>query len=143
MAVIGDFDNGHSGCCNDQCGQSNTITQISPNTEQPVREITQDRGSAHSTLDANTEIYDKNKMQIMATRMMSNLETRDMKVSTTLNKVAGGEINLITTQQPEGDVLHVEQDMVWVQDPCAVDNGACANVAPTDMFVITAPDAPK
>ena len=40
-------------------------------------------------------------------------------------------------------MLNVEQDMVWVQAACAVDSGACANVVPTDIFAIEAPDAPK
>ena len=66
-----------------------------------------------------------------------------MTVGPTLRNVAGGEINLITAQQPERDVLNVEQDMVWVKVPCAVDSGACAHVAPTGIFAITAPDAPK
>ena len=143
MAVIGNFGNGDNGCCNGQCGQSNNITQISPNTDQPVKEFTQESDSAQSNLDVNAELYDKAKMKDMATRMMSNLERRDMRVSTTLDRMAGGEINLITCQQSEGDVLNVEQDMVWVQVPCAVDSGACANVAPTDIFAIASPDAPK
>lgn len=66
-----------------------------------------------------------------------------MEISPTLIEAAKGEINLITAQQPEGDVLNVEQDMVWVQVPCAVDSGACANVAPEDIFEISLPDAPK
>ena len=111
--------------------------------KQSVTIVTQTKGGAHSKMDANAELYDKDKMQAMATRMMSNLVARDMTVSTTVSKVAEGEINLITAQQPEGDVLNVVQDVVWVQVPCAVDSGACANVAPTNIFAITAPDAPK
>ena len=48
MAVIGDFGNDHNGCCDGQRGQSNTITEISPNTNQPVKEFTQDRDGAQA-----------------------------------------------------------------------------------------------
>ena len=108
MAAIGNFGNGHDGCCcNDQCGQNNTITQIDPKTEQPVKEDTETRDGAHNKLDANAELYDMDKMQAMANRMMSNLVAKDMTVRPTLSKVAEGEINLISAEQPEGDVLNV------------------------------------
>ena len=32
----------------------------------------------------------------------------------------------------ENAVLNVNQGMIWVQVPCAVDSGACANVTPGD-----------
>ena len=34
----------------------------------------------------------------------------------------------------ENAVLNVNQGMIWVQVPCAVDSGACANVTPGGRF---------
>ena len=34
----------------------------------------------------------------------------------------------------ENAVLNVNQGLIWVQVPCAVDSGACANVTPGGLF---------
>ena len=44
------------------------------------------------------------------------------------------EINLITDVESTLDVLNVNEELVWAQVPCAVDSGACANVAPKGIF---------
>ena len=50
---------------------------------------------------------------------------------------------MITTNQKGGEVNNVQQDMVWVQVPCTVDSGACANVSPEDVFAEMSPDKHK
>ena len=89
------------------------------------------------------EHYNKSAMQDMASRMVTNLQKRDLSVSAELQRDSERQLNLITTNQPNGEVLNVQQDMVWVQVPCAVDSGACANVSPEDMFAEMPKDAPK
>ena len=65
------------------------------------------------------------EMNRRATRIMANMEKQNL------------EVNLITTMEPSAEVLNVEDEMVWVQIPCAVDSGACANVAPGNVFCLT------
>ena len=44
-------------------------------------------------------------------------------------------LNILTfADQGNSSVLNVEDKMVWVQIPCAVDSGACAHVAPPNVF---------
>ena len=44
-------------------------------------------------------------------------------------------LNILTfAGQGNSSVLNVEDKMVWVQIPCAVDSGACAHVAPPNVF---------
>ena len=74
---------------------------------------------------------------------MTNPQKRYLSVRAELQLDAQRQLNSITASQPEGEVLNVQQDMVWVQVPCAVDSGACANVAPKDTFAEMPKDAPK
>ena len=56
------------------------------------------------------------------------------------------EVNLITPitpGQPTDELLKVGDEMVWVQVPCAVDSGACANVAPDGVFTLASATTPK
>ena len=44
-------------------------------------------------------------------------------------------LNILTfASGNESSVLNVEDKMVWVQIPCAVDSGACAHVVPPNVF---------
>ena len=61
-------------------------------------------------------------------------EDHDVDMSIAGNLEPKQELNLLTSIQPAADVLNVEGEMVWVQVPCAVDSGACANVAPANVF---------
>ena len=69
----------------------------------------------------------------MATTMMANLKKRNMQVSPMVAMYAQSDINLITPME-DSQVLNLNQKMVWVQVPCAVDSGACANVTPYGIF---------
>ena len=62
---------------------------------------------------------------------MANLEKRDLRVSQLVRDSA--ELNLITPLE-DNSVLNLNQKMVWVSVPCAVDSGACANVTPAGIF---------
>lgn len=64
----------------------------------------------------------------MATRMMARMKSKQMEIGETVIELSRG-INAITDIRATNDVLNVDQEMVWVQVPCAVDPGACANVA--------------
>ena len=45
--------------------------------------------------------------------------------------------NILTfAEQGNSSVMNVEDHMVWVQLPCAVDSGACAHVAPPNVFTL-------
>ena len=79
--------------------QNNTITQASPKTEPPIEEGTKAEASAHHRSEANADLYDKDKTQAMATRMMSNMKAQDLEISPTLIEAARGEINLITVMR--------------------------------------------
>ena len=48
-------------------------------------------------------------------------------------------INLITDIGTNNDVLNGDQEMVWVQVPCAMGSGICANVAPGGIFKLETP----
>ena len=49
-------------------------------------------------------------------------------------------LNIPTMGAPwTNDVMEVSNQMVWVQIPCAVDGGACAYVAPANMFGVLSP----
>ena len=69
----------------------------------------------------------------MASRMLRNMEKRGMPVSEVVRELAQGEVNLITSNEGSSEVLNVD-NLVWVQVPCAVDSGACANVSPENIF---------
>ena len=43
-------------------------------------------------------------------------------------------LNLITAVDDQALMAVDGDDMVWVQVPCAVDSGACANVSPAGIF---------
>ena len=75
--------------------------------------------------------------------MLSNMEARGMPVSELVVELAGRELNLITDIGSDSDVLNINEDMVWVQVPCAVDSGACANVAPGGVFKMYSPTETK
>ena len=81
--------------------------------------------------------------QDMASRMLSNMEARSMPVSELVVELAGRELNLITDIGSDSDVLNINEYMVWVQVPCAVDSGACANVAPGGVFKMYSPTETK
>ena len=45
-------------------------------------------------------------------------------------------INIITAIENSEEVLNVDQGLVWVQEPCAVDSGACTNVSPSKIAAV-------
>ena len=91
----------------------------------------------------------------MATIMEISLEDKNLPVSPVVRELAEAEklrratavfanmgqqnleVNIITEISAGAEVLSVADEMVWVQIPCAVDSGACANVAPGNVFCIT------
>ena len=78
--------------------------------------------------------------------MMRNLESGNLEVSDLVRELAAREVNLITPitpGQPNDELLNVGDEMVWVQVPCAVDSGACANVAPEGVFKLADATTPK
>ena len=73
----------------------------------------------------------------IATAMMANAKKRDLDVGPVLRELATNDesqINLLTMANEENAVLNVNQGKVWVQVPCAVDSGSCANVTPGGLF---------
>ena len=70
----------------------------------------------------------------MATSMVANFKKRNLDLPPHLVKMAESELNLITPTSTDSSVLNLNQKMVWVQVPCAVDSGACANVTPAGIF---------
>ena len=50
--------------------------------------------------------------------------------------IVNNTINMITAIEDSDEVLNVDQGLVWVQVPCAVDSGACANVSPGGIFAV-------
>ena len=131
--VIREFGSDENGCC------GKPIVHENVNTHSPPKQIIPEN---KDKLLITEEHHSKAEMQEMASRMMTNLQKRDMSVSAALREDAQRQLNLITANQPEGEVLNVQQEMVWVQVPCAVDSGACANVAPEDIFAEMPKDAP-
>ena len=48
--------------------------------------------------------------------------------------------NLITAEADKSvGIIDVEPGLLWMQVPCAVDSGACAHVAPPDLFATLGP----
>ena len=78
----------------------------------------------------------------MATRMLAQMKSKDMEIGDMVVEFSRG-VNLITDIGANSDVLNVDQELVWVQVPCAVDSGSCANVAPKDIFSIESPTTEK
>ena len=74
----------------------------------------------------------------MATRMMARMKSKQMEIGETVIQMSRGT-NLTTDMGANSDVLNVDQETVWVQVPCAVDSGACADVAPKDIFKLETP----
>ena len=70
----------------------------------------------------------------MATSMMGNFKKRNLDIPPRLAKMEESEHNLIPPASADSSVLNLNQKMVWVQIPCAVDSGACANVTPAGIF---------
>ena len=70
------------------------------------------------------------------------MKSKDMEIGETVVELSRG-VNLITDIGANSDVLNVDQELVWVQVPCAVDSGSCANVAPKDIFSIESPTTEK
>ena len=63
-------------------------------------------------------------------------------------KMKNMSFNLITKEADKNvGIMNVESGLVWMQVPCAVDSGACAHVAPPNLFAILGPktneDKPK
>ena len=50
--------------------------------------------------------------------------------------IVNNTINIITAIENPDKVLNVDQGLVWVHVPCAVDSGACANVSPGGTFAV-------
>ena len=50
--------------------------------------------------------------------------------------IVNNTINIITAAEDSEKVPNVDQGLVWVQVPCAVDSGACANVSPGGIFAV-------
>ena len=77
----------------------------------------------------------------MATNMMANMKSLNLEISPVVADLAEKEkaqINLIQMAAEDRSVFNVNQGMVWVQVPCAVDSGACANVTPGGIFSLEA-----
>ena len=72
---------------------------------------------------------ERDTAQQMATRMMANMEAKEMQVGEAVKDTNRG-VDLITDIATSNDVLNVEQETVRVRVPCAVDSGSCVNVAP-------------
>ena len=73
----------------------------------------------------------------MATVMMANAKKLDLEVGPILKELSSidkSQIKLLTMMNEENAVLNVNQGLIWVQVPCAVDSGACANVTPGGLF---------
>lgn len=69
----------------------------------------------------------------MATMMMANAKRLDLEVGPTLKELSTvdeSQIFLLTMMNEDNAVLNVNPGLVWVQVPCAVDSGSCANVTP-------------
>lgn len=79
----------------------------------------------------------------MVSKMATDLQKRNLNVSAEMQRDSERKPNPITTNQPDDERLNVQQDMVWVQMPCVVDSGACANISPEDMLADMPKDAPK
>ena len=82
-------------------------------------------------------------MQDMASRMVTNLHRQDTSESAEMHQYAIRELNLITTNQKDGEILNVQQNMIWVQAPCAVNSSACANDSPEEILAEMLPDTRK
>ena len=137
--IVSAYANCGDKACGDKCCQlelngevddnnkSETITlQTSVNSDKPVGLINGEEDTA----------------QKMATRMLSRMTSKQMEIGDTVIELSRG-INLITDIGSNNDVLNVDQEMVWVQVPCAVDSGSCANVAPEDVFGINSATTEK
>ena len=116
--------------CGDSCcsNEPNTheIVELSTSSDtqsEPIREIPQE-------FFIDTDI----KLRQMATNMVANFKKRNLELPPHLVKMAESELNLITPTSADSSVLNLNQKMVWVQVPCAVDSGACANVTPAGIF---------
>ena len=58
------------------------------------------------------------------------------------NEMNNVSLNIITTEADQNvGIMNVESGLVWMQVPCAVDSGACAHVAPPNLFAILGPRA--
>ena len=62
--------------------------------------------------------------------MMENFERQNLDIPPHIAKLTESELNLTTPTAADSSVLNLNQNMVWVPIPCAVDSGACASVRP-------------
>ena len=124
-------------CCLDQscvyCASDNdpawdrpATTEMEPLSISSVQEEIQP-GNNHQECLFDLEI----SLKMMATKMMANFKKRDLQVPQSIRDYA--ELNLITPLE-DNSVLNLNQKMVSVLVPCAVDSGACANVTPWGIF---------
>ena len=125
--------------CGDQCCQlelNNTVVdnkESDPVTLQPPVIDNKPVGFVDDTEDTAAR---------MATRMLAQMKSRDMEIGETVVELSRG-VNLITDIGTNSDVLNVDQELVWVQVPCAVDSRAFANVAPKEIFALETPTKEK
>ena len=120
-SVIGEFKNMGIDGCSDKCCTPNKTTTHTDEITSAVK------------ISVPDEYFDPAVRSDMAKRMKDNLEKGDKPVADVVVDMARGGINLITPMAPVAEVLNVEK-LVWVQVPCAVDSGSCANVAPENVF---------
>ena len=50
--------------------------------------------------------------------------------------IVNNTINIVTAIEDSDEALNVDQGLVWVHVPCAVDSGTCANVSPGGIFTV-------
>ena len=126
--------------CNDQCcAPMITPSVIHQSPEEPIQLLT----SSIQEIPRPSQHVDKSDQRIaigpqiesirMAQTMMANMVKQNLEVSQTVIDLANAEVDLIT-ENPDSSILNLNQKMVWVQVPCAVDSGACANVTPAGIF---------
>ena len=122
-------------CVRDSDDTAPTPVKLEPLSISSIQEIPQDHTQAKSN-HQEVSIGSRVEAARMATRMMANMKRKNMEISQTVIDMANLDdpsINLIT-ENPDSAILNLNQKMVWVQVPCAVDSGACANVAPVGIF---------
>jgi hypothetical protein len=129
--------------CNEQCCASVITPPIKKVTQHSPEKPVQLSISSVQEIPRSSQLVDNSNQRVaigaqiesvrMAQTMLSNMRRPNIEFSQTVIDLANKEINLIT-ENPESSILNLNQKMVWVQVPCAVDSGACANVTPAGIF---------
>ena len=133
-SVMHEFEITQVDCCYDECcstNKNNPLLSKTPILDQPKTEQVTPVDTSVSVGSIPAEASSD-----MASRMLRNMEKKGMPVSEVVRELAKGEVNLITSNEGSSEVLNVD-NLVWVQVPCAVDSGACANVSPENIFKLT------